>query len=204
MACTKQKLLEICRTFEGVTTGSDGHKFIVDYYNKIQPLPRGYKLSYTDPWCAAFITVMADIAGGKDIFPAECSAQYLFNKIHGVRVKAEDLTEGDIIIYNWNGNKSWADHIGIVSSKHTSGRLIVLEGNKDKKVTYRKILYDSPYIIGCIRPHYEKETKNLTDVALQVIRGYYGNGDARKTALLSAGYDYDAVQKEVNRLLSKA
>ncbi|MBU0279366.1 lysozyme, partial [Gemella sp. zg-1178] len=43
---------------------------------------------------------------------------------------------------------------------------------------------------------------NLDDVARQVINGQFGNGDARKTALISAGYDYHQVQAKVNELVS--
>lgn len=45
------------------------------------------------------------------------------------------------------------------------------------------------------------QTKSNTDIAKDVIRGKYGNGQARKDALAKAGYDYAAVQAEVNRLM---
>ena len=43
--------------------------------------------------------------------------------------------------------------------------------------------------------------KSVTTVAKEVLAGKWGNGDARKKKLQAAGYDYNAVQKEVNRLL---
>lgn len=43
--------------------------------------------------------------------------------------------------------------------------------------------------------------KSVTEVAKEVLNGKWGNGDARKKKLQAAGYDYNAVQKEVNRLL---
>lgn len=49
---------------------------------------------------------------------------------------------------------------------------------------------------------FSASTKSTTDLALEVINGKWGNGDARKTALTNAGYDYNVVQQEVNRLLS--
>ena len=53
----------------------------------------------------------------------------------------------------------------------------------------------------------DKNNKNNTDgkkksievIAKEVIAGKWGNGDARKTKLTKAGYDYDKVQAEVNR-----
>lgn len=44
---------------------------------------------------------------------------------------------------------------------------------------------------------------SLTAIAKEVIAGKWGNGTARKTALAQAGYDYNAVQAEVNRILKK-
>lgn len=43
--------------------------------------------------------------------------------------------------------------------------------------------------------------KTISQIAKEVINGEWGNGDARKQKLESAGYDYDAVQKEVNKQL---
>lgn len=43
--------------------------------------------------------------------------------------------------------------------------------------------------------------KSISQVAKEVINGEWGNGDARKQKLEAAGYDYDAVQKEVNKQL---
>ena len=44
-------------------------------------------------------------------------------------------------------------------------------------------------------------TKSITTIAQEVIAGKWGSGDERKKRLQAAGYNYDAVQKEVNRLL---
>ena len=43
--------------------------------------------------------------------------------------------------------------------------------------------------------------KTNTEVAREVIDGRWGNGSDRKKRLKAAGYDYDAIQAEVNRLL---
>lgn len=44
----------------------------------------------------------------------------------------------------------------------------------------------------------------MTEVANEVLAGQWGNGDFRKNNLTAAGYNYDAVQAEVNRILSGA
>lgn len=45
--------------------------------------------------------------------------------------------------------------------------------------------------------------KSNEEIAKEVILGKWGNGTARKTKLSKAGYDYNAVQKIVNKLLKK-
>jgi hypothetical protein len=44
--------------------------------------------------------------------------------------------------------------------------------------------------------------KSVDEIAKEVIRGDWGNGDERKKKLTAAGYDYAAVQKRVNALLA--
>ena len=39
------------------------------------------------------------------------------------------------------------------------------------------------------------------EVAKEVIQGNWGNGELRRARLENAGYNYEEVQKEVNRLL---
>ena len=43
--------------------------------------------------------------------------------------------------------------------------------------------------------------KSNVELAKEVIAGKWGDGNARKTALEKAGYNYNAVQAEVNRIL---
>lgn len=43
--------------------------------------------------------------------------------------------------------------------------------------------------------------KSVKEIAKEVIAGKWGNGDERKSKLANAGYDYNTVQTEVNRLL---
>ena len=45
-------------------------------------------------------------------------------------------------------------------------------------------------------------SKSVSAVAKEVIDGKWGNGNARKAALVAAGYNYSTVQSEVNRILS--
>lgn len=46
--------------------------------------------------------------------------------------------------------------------------------------------------------------KSLDEVAREVIRGDWGNGQTRKNSLNSAGYNYEAIQAKVNEILGVA
>lgn len=45
--------------------------------------------------------------------------------------------------------------------------------------------------------------KSVTEVSNEVLRGIWGNGTNRKSKLIKAGYDYNEVQTEVNRILKE-
>ena len=45
------------------------------------------------------------------------------------------------------------------------------------------------------------QLKSIEEIAKEVVRGKWGNGNERRTKLTAAGYDYTAVQKIVNKLM---
>lgn len=47
------------------------------------------------------------------------------------------------------------------------------------------------------------EEKTVDEIALEVVRGDWGNGDERKKRLTAAGYNYNEVQKRVNQVIYK-
>ena len=51
------------------------------------------------------------------------------------------------------------------------------------------------------KPVKEDKKKSVHEIALECIEGLWGVGAVRKRKLAAAGYNYDEVQKEVNRLL---
>ena len=51
------------------------------------------------------------------------------------------------------------------------------------------------------KPAAKPAKKSNKEIAKEVIAGKWGNGETRKKKLKAAGYDYKAVQKEVNKLL---
>lgn len=132
----------------GVKQGSTKHKKIVDTYNLIKPLPRGYKVKYTDNWCATFVSFILKSCGcKKNVF--ECGAQKMYDKFKKLKLNLDDTSKGkpnDIIFYDWQNN-SWIDHVGIIS-KVSGNYYDVIEGNKNKRVETRHIKKNDSHIVG--------------------------------------------------------
>lgn len=193
---------------------SDGsHKKIIDLYNTQRPLPRGYKVKYTDAWCATFVSAVAIKCGATDIIPTECSCQKMIDlcKAKGIWIENENRVPdaGEIIFYDWqdNGvgdNTGWSDHVGIVQ-KVVGNTIFVIEGNCSNSVKVRVISVNAKFIRGYAKPKYEVKVnkKSIDEIAKEVIRGRWGNGAERKQKLEAAGYNYREVQNRVNELLRK-
>lgn len=218
MAKTASAIIAQARAWVGKKEADGTHKSIIDVYNSHKPLARGYKVKYTDAWCATFVSAVAIKCGATDIIPTECGCGQmiaLFKNL-GEWNESDSRTPqpGDIIFYDWNDtgtgdNTGWPDHVGIVESV-SGGKITVIEGNKDNAVARRTIAVNGRYIRGYGVPKYDKEastgtaeeTKSVAEVAKEVIAGKWGNGTDRKNRLTAAGYDYDEVQSEVNAILS--
>ena len=187
------------------------HRAIIDIYNGQKTLPRGYRVKYTDEWCATFVSAVAVQLGYTDIIPPECSCQRMiegFKRI-GAWTENENRTPkpGDVIFYDWqdNGkgdNSGWADHVGIVE-KVVDNKITVIEGNYGGAVKRRKIAVNGRYIRGFGVVRYDSPTagKSAETVAKEVIAGKWGNGADRKKRLEKAGYNYTVIQAKVNGLL---
>lgn len=55
--------------------------------------------------------------------------------------------------------------------------------------------------LNMIEEKLSPKKKTVTELAQEVLQGKWGNGTARRKKLTNAGYDYDAVQAEVNKLV---
>lgn len=49
----RKKYIATIEAWLGMSKAAQTHHVIIDTYNKIRPLPRGYKLSYYDAYCCA-------------------------------------------------------------------------------------------------------------------------------------------------------
>lgn len=223
MGATVQKVLDTARGWLGCNEANGTHRQIIDLYNSVRPLPRGYAVKYTDEWCSTFVSAVAIKAGATDIIPRECGCEKQIELCKSMGIWIEDGSivpkAGDIIFYNWDDssqpNDGYADHVGIVES--VGGYTItVIEGNMSERVGRRNIRIGHGNIRGYARPRYSNSGsttpvkpsapahKDITTIAREVIAGKWGNGEDRKNRLQSAGYDFNAVQAEVNRILSGA
>ena len=194
----------------GTREGSEEHKRIIDVYNTLRPLPRGYMMRYGDSWCAASVTVAAMETGNEKLIPPECGCGEMkkYAKQRGIWAGPDYRPQmGDLILYSWNMD-AWPDHIGIVYSYNKNTDLIrTIEGNYQDQIKSREIVGGSGYINGYICPKYEtldgEDDTELRAVAEAVIRGKYGNGLVRRLKLAAAGYSYDDVQALVNKILKE-
>lgn len=214
MSCTANQIINQARAWLGYKEYDGTHRSIIDVYNAHKPLAQGYKVKYSDHWCATFVSACAIKCGATDIIPTECSCPRFIElcKKKGIWIENENMKpkKGDIVLYDWddNGkgdNKGTADHIGIVENVGTD-TFTVIEGNMNCKVARRVLKFNARYLRGFARPKYKASAsssgtkKSIEAVAKEVIEGKWGNGEDRKKRLTAAGYSYSKVQAKVNAL----
>ena len=220
MGRTAQDLLNVARGWLGCNERDGSFKKIIDLYNSTKPLPRGYAVRYSDEWCDTFVSACGIKAGCSDLIGRECGCEQHVNIFKNLGIWIEDGTiapkAGDIILFNWDTNvqqnNGYSDHIGIVESV-SGGVITTIEGNSSEAVRRKTYRVGHGNIRGFARPRYAQSSsapvkpqkpaqKDITTIAKEVISGAWGNGEDRKNRLQSAGYNFDAVQAEVNRILS--
>ena len=154
----RNEYVSTANAYLGAKQGGAKHREIVTIYNSYLPHPRGYVLTETDAWCAAFVSACAIQTGLTDIIPVECSC--------GEQVKAwqrmgrweehDDYVPapGDLLYYHWRddgeGDCTGApQHVGIVVNV-VGDDVLVIEGNKGDShvVGYRHVAVDGVTIRG--------------------------------------------------------
>lgn len=210
MGTTATKILDIARGWLGYSEQNGKFKEILNVYNSHKPLARGYAMTTSDEWCAAFVSACFIKAGATDLTGTECSCNKFIEIFKKKGIWNENGSQkpkvGDIILFNWDDstqpNDGSADHIGLVEQVN-GNKIVCIEGNKNEKVDRRTINVGWGYIRGFARPKYSASStdKTVDEIAKEVIEGKWGTGTARKEALKKAGYDADAVQKRVNEML---
>lgn len=205
----KQTVLNHAKSYVGTKEGTKKYTDFIDTYNAVKPIPVGYRVKYTDNWCAAFVTHIADISNASAYVGRECGVQRFISifKQKGSWLGKATPQPGDIVVFDWQVN-GWADHIGFVESV-TPTHLTTIEGNTSKSVGRRTYTLKDARIVGYARPKYpstqspqQNIKKTNADIAREVIAGSWGNGAERSNKLKQAGYDPKVIQGEVNRQLN--
>lgn len=111
---------------------------------------------------------------------------------------------GQWVIYEQNANRAGAKAADFGCGTCYSVTKTTNPGTWRKNVRYAA----HPAIDAYIRDHDEAPapapTKSNEEIADEVIRGDWGNGEDRKNRLTAAGYDYAAIQAIVNQKLAPA
>lgn len=161
-ADARQKIISVAVSWYGRNEADGSHRFIIDLYNSYIPLARGYKVKYTDAWCATMASAAAIKAGFTDIIPTECGCGQLIAAFQAMNRWVENdayiPSPGDYIFYDWDDTGAgdctgWPEHVGIVISVFDNV-IKVIEGNKDDAVGYREVRVNGRYIRGYGVPDY--------------------------------------------------
>ena len=166
----RQRVISIAVSWYGKKEADGSHRSVIDLYNGHRPLARGYKVRYTDAWCATYGSAVAIAAGYTDIIPTECGCGQMIAAFQAMDRWVENdayiPSPGDYIFYDWDDTGAgdctgWPEHVGIVIS--VFGDVIkVIEGNKDDAVGYREIKVNGRYIRGYGVPDYGAKVVSKT------------------------------------------
>ena len=150
----------------GTREGSTAHRQILAVYNSIRPLPRGYALRETDPWCAGFASAAAVMTGAGERYPLECSCSRIVEQAKAMGIWVENdghvSRPGDWVLYNWQAKASGddtgaPDHVGVVIGVE-NGEILAVEGNFDNAVKLRRFPLDWEKIRGFVCPKREEDS----------------------------------------------
>lgn len=114
------------------------------------------------------------------------------------RIDADCKSRYDIWLAQWTSKPTYTGSYGMW--QYTSdGAVDGIAGRVDMNIAYK----DYPAIIAGMGSTTSTNTAKKTNAELadEVIAGKWGNGEERKQRLTAAGYDYDAVQAIVNKLV---
>lgn len=204
MSCTRFQFVAQLQSWVGLKESNGSHKKIIDIYNTIKPLPVGYKLKYTDAWCAGTISAAAQVLNATDIIPTECSCPRMITKAKSMGIWVENdahkPSPGDIIMYDWDDsgkgdNTNSPDHVGVVE-KVSGSTITVIEGNYSNAVKRRTLQVNGRYIRGYIVPKYDaepvtvEESAEVCKVELHELKKGCTGIDVRALQTLLIGYGY--------------
>lgn len=158
----RQQVVRQAESWLGCREADGSHRAIIDVYNSIDPLPRGYRMSDSDPWCAAFVSAVAQACGLTGILFPECGCEPMIERYRAAGRWMEDDAyvprAGDLLFYDWQDDGrgddlGCADHVGLVAGVD-GGRITVIEGNCADSVCCQYRQVDGRTIRGYGLPDY--------------------------------------------------
>ena len=203
----RQKVVSIMQGWLGWSESNGKHKKIIDIYNSHKPLARGYKVQYSDEWCATAVSAAFIQAGLTDIAPTECSCGKMLElyKQKGCWQESDTYrpSPGDLILYDWQDsgtgdNAGYPDHIGIVE-KISGNTMTIIEGNKNTAVERRTMAVGARFIRGYCLPSYSKkaaqsasvgQTGGVAAVSVSVLKDGSQGTAVKALQILLGGYGF--------------
>lgn len=179
-AQARARFVAQAQQYIGIRENSGAHKEIIQIYNSIRPLPRGFQMNTSLPWCAAFVSAVAQQCGMTDIVPPECSCWYMMSGFQrlGEWTERDDYvpSAGDVVFYDWQDSGAGdslgvPDHVGIVEQCYGS-RIVVIEGNYGDSVARRYLTVGAQYIRGYGLPNYAHWAKEHGSAGKPTGEGY--------------------------------
>lgn len=194
------KVVAQARAWIGLNEADGSHKEIIDLYNSHKPLARGYKVKYTDAWCATTVSAMAIKCGMTDIIPTECGCKQMIDLFKKMGCWDENdgrvPNPGDIIFYDWQDdgegdNTGWPDHVGIVEEVNGK-RITIIEGNYFNRVMRRYMTVNGKKIRGYGVPKYDPEPEKEEEctVEVSVLKKGSKGSQVKAVQTLLIGYGY--------------
>ena len=163
----RERFVWAAQQYLGISEQSGAHREIIRIYNSIRPLPRGFAMTTSLPWCAAFVSAVAQQCGMTDIVPPECSCWYMMQGFRRLGEWMENdayvQSPGDVVFYDWGdegtGDSTGVpDHVGIVE-RMQGGRIVTIEGNYGDTVARRYLSVGERYLRGYGLPDFSKWAK---------------------------------------------
>lgn len=229
-----QKLIDYALSQVGYAEtpkGSNKNKYAVMIDTQFPDFYNGKKNGYA-AWCDIFADACFLTCFGEDetlrllCQPRKsCGAGCKFSAGYFKAKKQFDdnAKVGDQIFFY--DNKGEINHTGIVT-KVEGGYVYTVEGNSGDEVKTHRYSASNKKIAGYGHPAWKEETiadtaptkptpvtsqkpqkpalKSEEEVAKEVVAGKWGNGKERQQRLTEAGYDYNAIQKIVNQMVSSS
>lgn len=134
--------------FKDVQENSNIHRLIIDIYNTISPLPRGYSVKYNDAWCMTFTSFIAKICK-IDKFPYECSCYKALEKAKLLNLKVDKNYKKGCLIFFKNNKSKIVNHVGFIIEVNNK-QIKTIEGNSSNKVKINAYNLNDNRLDNCV------------------------------------------------------